>query len=84
MPCMNRHGEGIGSTGKQARERKHYGGNKKVASIYHGTNTSVVLPSDTIQITVSRWEGMKPSPSGDTFRYTGRHGKLPCLSPYTF
>jgi hypothetical protein len=33
-------------------------------------------------ITVSRWEGMKPSPSGESFRYTAEDGELPNLSPY--
>jgi hypothetical protein len=50
-PCMDRQDENISSTGKQARERKDHSGNKKVATIYHGTNTSVIFPSDTIQIT---------------------------------
>ncbi|MBN2475850.1 MAG: hypothetical protein JXB62_14660, partial [Pirellulales bacterium] len=30
-----------------------------------------------LRLTVSRWEGMKPSPSGETFRYTMVHGELP-------
>ena len=36
------------------------------------------------QLTVSRWEGVKPSPSGDTLRYTVADGKLPNIRAYTF
>ena len=35
-------------------------------------------------LTVSRWEGMKPSPSGETFRYTIADGKLSNFCTYTF
>jgi hypothetical protein len=35
-------------------------------------------------LTVSRWEGMKPSPSGETFRYTVADGELPNIRAYSF
>ena len=35
-------------------------------------------------LTVSRWEGMKPSPSGEAFRYTIVDGKLSNFCPYAF
>jgi uncharacterized delta-60 repeat protein len=36
------------------------------------------------RFTVSRWEGMKPSPSGEAFRYTIVDGKLSNFCPYAF
>ena len=38
---------------------------------------------DDNPLTVPRWEGVKPSPSGDTFRYTIADGKLPNIRTYT-
>ena len=39
-----------------------------------------LLGSDPL--TVRRWEGVKPSPSGETFRYTGSNGELPYIRAY--
>jgi hypothetical protein len=53
-----------------------------------GNSASVVVEKVDDQVlalfTVSRWEGMKPSPSGEAFRYTIVDGKLSNFCPYAF
>ena len=52
--------------------------------VLNGTSGKASTTFHDSSFTVSRWEGMKPSPSGEAFRYTIVDGKLSNFCPYAF